>query len=96
MAKKFTQNFSDIFSPTVPAEDARDSIAGERREASPGDLTRTTLIIPLQVHDTIKAIAYWERVDMKDVILRSLQREIDKYSQEDLNKFLAMYHSKNH
>lgn len=40
---------------------------------------RATFIIPVDLHDQLKAIAYWERLRIKDVVTSALSEYIEKY-----------------
>lgn len=47
--------------------------------------TRATFIINEELLDKLKAIAYWDRVLIKDVVNNLLQDLIDKYEKENGN-----------
>ena len=67
MAKKqFTNSFHDIFSPTETHLLKEEFIKAP--EDNDDKIQRTTLLLSRQTYKTIKAIAYWERKQIKDII----------------------------
>ena len=70
MAKKqFTNSFQDIFSPTETKLLKQDVT---KASADIDDkIQRTTLLLSSETYKTIKAIAYWERKQIKDIILNA-------------------------
>jgi hypothetical protein len=86
MAKKaFTNNFEDIFSSTV---EQKSSVKEPSNQKSFLDsdiaIQRTTILLQKSTYDTIKAIAHWERVQIKDLLDNALQAIISTYSAEQL------------
>lgn len=90
MAKKqFTNSFQDIFSPTTPQ--AKEEKIVDVSEEMYDEIQRTTILLKSKTYDAIKAIAYWERCQIKDLIDKSLNSIINSYSKEDLSKILKEY-----
>lgn len=97
MAKKqFTSNFQDIFKPTVEPE--KSTIIVSNNENKPSntseEIVRTTILLNKSTYETIKAIAYWERVQIKDILNNALEAIINKYSPEQLEMFNKEYKAK--
>lgn len=97
MAKKqFTSNFQDIFKPTVDTE--KPTIIVSNNENKPSntseEIVRTTILLNKSTYETIKAIAYWERVQIKDILNSALGTIINKYSTEQLEMFNKEYKAK--
>jgi hypothetical protein len=94
MAKKqFKSNFNDIFSPTtgdgIRNQGKNDENANAEKESE--ELQRTTLILNRDTYETIKAIAYWERVQIKDLVERALCNLISTYGEEKLNEMKKIF-----
>lgn len=97
MAKKqFTSNFQDIFKPTVEPE--KPTIIVSNNENKPSNISeeivRTTILLNKSTYETIKAIAYWERLQIKDILNSALESIINKYSPEQLEMFNKEYKAK--
>lgn len=43
---------------------------------------RATFILPANLHDELKAIAYWERLKLKEVVKEALTAYVEKYKIE--------------
>lgn len=88
MAKKqFTQSFQDIFSPTVnqPNENVVDSTQEkEKRLDSSTDVKRTTLLLSQSTYNDIRAIAHWERCQIKELLEEALKSMVNSYTPEQL------------
>jgi hypothetical protein len=90
MAKKqFSSSFQDIFSPT-------DShLLKEEFIKSPEDnddkIQRTTLLLSRQTYKTIKAIAYWERKQIKDIIEEALDIYLNSIDEKELEKAIIQF-----
>ena len=85
--KSFNTALTDIFSSTENSsrnETKKEVLDGE-------ELTRTTLILTSKTYDKIKAIAYWERKLIKDIIEDGLSQIISRYSQEELNNIVEKF-----
>jgi len=97
MAKKqFTSNFQDIFSPTISEENSTqtDTKKDVEKVDSTDDIVRTTILLNKSTYHTIKAIAYWERLQIKDLLQKALNSIIDSYSDEQLKKILHEFDNK--
>ena len=89
MAKKqFTSSFQDIFSPTTEtkAAPAVEKVAVREQESATEEIQRTTILLGKNTYFTIKAIAFWERKQIKDVIQQGLDGIIQGYTQEQLTQ----------
>lgn len=88
MAKKqFTQNFQDIFSPTVgqPKDNLPDSTQGkEKRFDDSNEAKRTTLLLSRGTYNDIRAIAHWERCQIKELLEDALKSIVNSYTPEQL------------
>lgn len=97
MAKKqFTSNFQDIFKPTVEPEKSTITVSSNENMPIniPDEIVRTTILLNKSTYETIKAIAYWERVQIKDILNSALGTIINKYSTEQLEMFNKEYKAK--
>jgi|APTNR8051073442_1049403.scaffolds.fasta_scaffold01141_20 hypothetical protein len=54
--------------PTTPTSDPKEE--------------RATFILPVNLHDELKAIAYWERLKLKEVVKEALTAYIERYKAE--------------
>jgi hypothetical protein len=63
-----------------PAAEPREITKASQEGTKPGE-TRATFIIQEDILEDIKAIAYWEREKIKDVLQRALEAEIKRYKQ---------------
>ncbi len=52
------------------------------QEGTKENETRATFIVNEELLDKLKAIAYWDRVLIKDVVNTALQEAIDKYEKK--------------
>ena len=90
MAKKqFSSSFQDIFSPT------ESHLLKEEFIKSPEDnddkIQRTTLLLSRQTYKTIKAIAYWERKQIKDIIEEAIAGYLNSLDANELKKAIAQF-----
>jgi len=90
MAKKqFSSSFQDIFSPT------ESHLLKEEFIKSPEDnddkIQRTTLLLSRQTYKTIKAIAYWERKQIKDIIEEALDIYLNSIDEKELEKAIIQF-----
>jgi hypothetical protein len=44
--------------------------------------SRTTLVLPVSLMDKVKAVAYWERLTLKDVVLSALEDYLKAYEKK--------------
>jgi len=89
MAKKqFTSSFQDIFSPTTETKTVTsvEKVAVREQESATEEIQRTTILLGKNTYLTIKAIAFWERKQIKDVIQQGLDGIIQGYTQEQLTQ----------
>ena len=90
MAKKqFTSNLNDIFAPTTgmskPMAKPSSITASIPKEEEPQEVVqRTTLLLNRDTYDAIRAIAHWERLQIKDLLQEALQGIVSRYSEEEL------------
>lgn len=85
MAKNFNSSFNDLFSPTGDNKNSIQNI--EENFKSPkggGEIQRTTILLNKKTYETIKAIAHWERAQIKDLIDNALVSIIGSYSAEQI------------
>jgi len=96
MTKRYVNTFSggidSLFQrneqePRKEPEDKNKSIETES--------TRTTIIVNVSTYDKIKAIAYWERKPIKEVIEKSFRLILDEYSTEELSEIVNSYRKNN-
>lgn len=55
------------------------------------EFTRTTLILNIGTYEKIKALAYWKRKSIKDVIENSFNQTLMKYSIDELKEMVEFY-----
>lgn len=85
MAKKqFTNSFQDIFSPTETHLIKEEFI--KTTEDNDDKLQRTTLLLSKQMYKTIKAIAYWERKQIKEIIHEAFVTYLNSRDADELEK----------
>ncbi len=90
MAKKqFTNSFQDIFSPTET------QLLKEEFVKTPEDnddkIQRTTLMLSRKTYKTIKAIAYWERKQIKDIIEEAITAYLNSIDEKELEKAIIQF-----
>ena len=90
MAKKqFTHSFQDIFSPTESHLLKEDFI--RTPEDNDDKIQRTTLLLSRQTYKTIKAIAYWQRKQIKDIIEEAITGYLNSLDAGELEKAIAQF-----
>lgn len=90
MAKKqFTNSFQDIFSPTETHLIKEEFI--KTTEDNDDKLQRTTLLLSKQTYKTIKAIAYWERKQIKEIIHEAIMTYLNSLDADELEKAIAQF-----
>ncbi len=67
----------------------------ENREQQIPSYSRTTLIVNNNTYEKIKAIAYWERKSIKDLIEEGFNKIISKYSKEQVGDIQNQYKYEN-
>jgi hypothetical protein len=90
MAKKqFTNSFQDIFSPTEI------HLLKEKFIKTPEDnddiVQRTTLLLSRQTYKAIKAIAYWQRRQIKDIIEEAITGYLNSLDANEIEKAIAQF-----
>lgn len=58
-------------------------ITKSSQEGTKENETRATFIVGEELLDKLKAVAYWERKLIKEVINKALQEAVDKYENEN-------------
>ena len=58
-------------------------ITKSSQEGTKENETRATFIVNEELLDKLKAIAYWDRVLIKDVVNTALQDRVDKYEKKN-------------
>ncbi len=86
MAKKFKSNFQDIFTPTT---DVSEDIGGKGNKEK--EIVRTTLLMDKKIYEQIKACAYYERKQIKDIINEAFSLKLNSYSGEELKSIINTY-----
>lgn len=86
MAKKFKNNFQDIFTPTTETPEASSNHKDETNK-----VIRTTLLMDSNIYEQIKAIAFFERRQIKDVINEAFLLKVKSYPEEELNSVMDVY-----
>jgi hypothetical protein len=90
MAKKqFTDSFQDIFSPTESHLSKEEFI--KTPEENEEKIQRTTLMLNRQTYKTIKAIAYWERKQIKDIIEEAITTYLNSKDAKELEKATVQF-----
>jgi hypothetical protein len=90
--KKFTNSFHDIFSPTWTQNIKENSYEAKTDE---NQIIRTTILLDKQIYNSIKAIAYWERCQIKDLINKAFENIIKSYSDDQINNMIKEFTKKN-
>lgn len=67
----------------------------ENAEIKTHTYSRTTIIVNDDSYEKIKAIAYWERKPIKDIIEKAFEYELSKYSLEKLSEIMEFYKQNN-
>jgi len=86
MAKKFKSNFEDIFTPTTETPDTSNNQKGTKNK-----VVRTTLLMDSDIYEQIKAVAFFERKQIKDVINEAFSLKVKSYSHEELKSIMDIY-----
>jgi hypothetical protein len=87
--KKFTNSFQDIFSPTETHLLKEEFI--KTPEDNNDKIQRTTLMLSRKTYKTIKAIAYWERKQIKDIIEEAIAGYLNSINANELEKAIAQF-----
>jgi len=90
MAKKqFTNSFQDIFAPTE-TQLLKEDVANAP-ENNNDKIQRTTLMLSRKTYKTIKAIAYWERKQIKDIIEEAIAGYLNSLDANELEKAIVQF-----
>jgi hypothetical protein len=90
MAKKqFTNSFQDIFTPTESNPNKKVVVKAEDKYEE--EVKRTTLLLNRKTYKTIKAVAYWERKQIKDIIQEAITVYLDSMDSFELDKAITNY-----
>ena len=90
MAKKqFTNSFHDIFSPTETHLLKEEFI--KTPEDNNDKIQRTTLMLSRKTYKTIKAIAYWERKQIKDIIEEAIAGYLNSIDANELEEAIVQF-----
>jgi hypothetical protein len=90
MAKKqFTNSFQDIFSPTE-TQLLKEDVA-KAPEDNNDKIQRTTLMLSRKTYKIIKAIAYWERKQIKDIIEEAIAGYLNSIDANELEKAIVQF-----
>jgi len=93
MAKKqFTNSFQELFTPTEQHVSKQNAI--EAIEQVDEFVQRTTLLLNRNTYETVKAIAHWERKQIKEIIQEALLEYISKMDSQDIEKAINHYSKK--
>ncbi len=93
MAKKnFTSGIDSLFQASDKKVEKEKT---ENREQKTLSYSRTTLIVNSDTYEKIKAIAYWERKSIKDLIEEGFNQIISKYSKEQIIDIQNQYKYEN-
>jgi len=90
MAKKqFSSSFQDIFSPTETHLLKEEFV--KPQEDNDDKIQRTTLLLSRQTYKTIKAIAYWQRKQIKDIIEEAITGYLNTLDSNELEKAIIHF-----
>ena len=90
MAKKsFTRGVESLFPSNQKEESKKESVLSNEKSS----YSRTTIIIDDTLYEKIKAIAYWERKAIKDIIEKGFNRVISDYNEDEMDKIIKTYKS---
>ena len=89
MAKKnFTGGIDSLFQGS-PRDVKKEE--NPERENEITKYSRTTLILNTESYEKIKAIAYWERKQIKDLIISAINNIINSYDNQTIDKIMKAY-----
>ena len=90
MAKKqFSSSFQDIFSPTETHLLKEEFV--KPQEDNDDKIQRTTLLLSRQTYKKIKAIAYWQRKQIKEIIEEAITGYINSLDADELVKAIVQF-----
>ena len=92
MAKKnFTQGFNDILS--TRNEKILSQNQGINEKVDKKEVSRTTLLMDADLFIELKAIAWYERIELKEAVNRAIKLLKKKYPAAELNQIVDDYTS---
>ncbi len=86
MAKKFKSNFQDIFTPSSEFSEPT-----HNQQNKTSDTVRTTLLMDRNIYEKIKACAFYERKQVKEIINQSFTLKLKSYSDGELESMMDIY-----
>lgn len=90
MAKKqFTNSFKDIFTPTETHLPKKEVAKGP--DLDDNEIQRTTLLLSRKTYKTIKAVAYWKRKQIKDIIQEAITLYLGSMNSSELDKAITHF-----
>lgn len=90
MAKKqFTSSFQDIFTPTETHPPRKE--VGKVLDQDDDKIQRTTLLLSQKTYKTVKALAYWERKQIKDIIDEAIASYLSKIDVNELEMAIFQF-----
>ena len=93
MAKKnFVSGIDILFQSPKPEFKKEQNAIDEKNKV---EQTRTTLIVNTGTYEKIRAVAYWERKSIKDIIEKSFNLTLIQYSSEELKEMVEHYRKSN-
>lgn len=87
--KQFTNSFQDIFTPTEN-KSQKDEVAKVPVQDD-NEIQRTTLLLRRKTYKTVKALAYWERKQIKDIIQEAIATYINSMDSKELERAITHY-----
>jgi hypothetical protein len=91
MAKKqFTNSFQDIFSPTE-TQLLKEDVIKTLRRIMMIKYNEQRFCLSRQTYKTIKAIAYWERKQIKDIIEEAIAGYLNSLDANELEKAIVQF-----
>ncbi|MDX9694321.1 MAG: hypothetical protein RBT49_00865 [Bacteroidales bacterium] len=93
MAKKnFTGGIDSIFQNSKAVSKLEIT---EKHENNDYSYTRTTIIVNNDTYEKIKAIAYWERKPIKEIIEKAFNFVLSEFPDDKLNEITDFYKQNN-
>jgi len=77
-SKKATDNKAPVGRPKTQFKE----ITKSSQEGTKEDETRATFIVNEELLEKVKAVAYWDRVLIKEVLNKALEEIVDKYERK--------------
>ncbi len=93
MAKKnFSGGIDSLFQGSQKDVKGEDKMPKENKRS---ECSRTTLIVNTGSYEKIRAVAYWERKSIKDIIEKGFNLTLIQYSTEELKEMVEHYRKSN-